>query len=468
LLAVAVAAVVGVGQWRTAEARSRLPVPPGGERSAAVVEHLSDRYQAAHEAPTSIASVGPLCLAYHADMYYDLAERCYERAKEIEPDNWRWLYFISLIQAERGGGPDLIQTLQQVTVLAPAFGPAWLRLGEAEFKAGRYDDAADAWRRAGELREPEGSQEPPVHVTEVPLTAYAAFGLARVAMVRGQTDQARQILERITVEVPQFGPAFRLLAEAYVELGRQADANRAIYRARRRSPYTPYGDPLVDELARESRNAVLLLRLSSEASLEMNAEWSEFLTRRALEFAPDNPDVVVKLARVLRTVGRNEEALVYFEKYHAMVPGDLQGLAHIGSCLSALGRFGEAESYLRRAVAGLDDPITHYNLGLLLAVTERVDEAIVHYREALARDPMHAEARLNLAAALARQGRMEVAARELERLVADDPENALARTNLGLVLVQQGRVPRAKAELQEALRLEPRMTPAAEALASLP
>jgi len=65
----------------------------------------------------------------------------------------------------------------------------------------------------------------------------------------------------------------------------------------RLQPFAPYLDPMVDDLARESRNSTLLLRVSSEANLAVNAEWAEYLTRRALEFDPDNPEAVVKLGR---------------------------------------------------------------------------------------------------------------------------------------------------------------------------
>jgi tetratricopeptide (TPR) repeat protein len=150
-----------------------------------------------------------------------------------------------------------------------------------------------------------------------------------------------------------------------------------------------------------------------------------------------------------------------------MVPGDYQVLAHIGSCLSAMGRLDEAESYFRRALQGLDDPVTHYNMGLLLALTGRVDEAITEYEKALERDPMHSDSRTNLAAALARQGRLDRAARELIQLLDYDPENAGGRTNLGLVLLQQGRPTAARAQFEVELRLEPGLIPAREALDSL-
>ena len=81
---------------------------------------------------------------------------------------------------------------------------------------------------------------------------------------------------------------------------------------------------------------------------------------------------------------------------------------------------------------------------------------------------MHSDARTNLAAALARQGKLDRAARELTVLLEHDPENAGARTNLGLVLLQQGHPAAARGQLEEALRLDPGLTPAREALDSIP
>jgi tetratricopeptide (TPR) repeat protein len=132
----------------------------------------------------------------------------------------------------------LLDNLRRVVQRAPQFGPAWLRLGEAEFKAGRYDEAAKAWQKARDVPVTEPTPAAIRHVTEIPLSAYASL-----------------------------------------------------------------------HLARESRNSIFLLRLASKADLAINAEWNEYLTRRALEFDASNPEVVLKLARILRTVERNEEAL---------------------------------------------------------------------------------------------------------------------------------------------------------------
>lgn len=470
-MAVAIVGMAGFAgiRWRQADRVARLPSPPAelAGQPRAVLDHLRKRYEAARRNPTSVSEIGSLCLAYHADMLFDHAERCYAVASSLDSGEWRWTYYRALIHTERGGGGALVGELRDVLGRAPQFAPAWLRLGDAEFKAGRYDAAAEAWQRAIELPPPQPDTGSPLHAVELPLDAYASLGLARIALQRGDAGRAREILERVTAESPTFSTAFRLLAESYLALGREADSARAVYRARRLPPYAPYADPQVDVLARESRNSTFLLRLASEANLSINGPWSEYLSRRAVEFDPDNPDAVVKLARVLRTIERNEEALELFIRYNTMVPGDFQGLAHIGSCLSALGRYSEAESYFRRALAGRDDPVTHYNLGLLMAIGNRLDEAVAEYQKALDGDPMNSDARGNLAAVLVRQGKLERASRELVRLVELDPENARARTNLGLVLLQQNQTGRARQELEEALRLDPTLTPAREAIDSL-
>ena len=370
------------------------------------------------------------CLRAHADMRYAEAERCYTLLIEADASDWRWIYYRALIQADRGGGETLLADLRRVAAAAPSFSPLWLRLGDAEFKAGRYEEAAAAWTRVLGLPEPARSTRSPAHTVEAPAAAYATHGLARIALARGDVEHARQLLEPLADATPPFSPALRTLAEAYTRLGRDADAKRATYRAGRLPPYAAYADPMIDELAHESRNATLLLRLASEADLSINAQWSEYLTRRALDLEPDNPDVLSKLGRILRTVGRSEEALVYFRRYHALVPTDYQGVGHLGATLADLGRYDEAEPYLRQALQATDDGLTHYNLALLLAITGRVPEAIEHYRQALERNPADSNARINLATALARQGRVAEAVTELRRVVAADPDNELARINL--------------------------------------
>ena len=102
----------------------------------------------------------------------------------------------------------------------PAQGLAWFRLGEMAFKQGRLDDAERAYGLAR-----QAPAAPPFVATGVasrqvtPLAAYAQLGLARVAIERGQRDQAmrdarRRHLETTRRSAPPARCAVQLDAEA--------------------------------------------------------------------------------------------------------------------------------------------------------------------------------------------------------------------------------------------------------------
>src|SRR6185369_7560725 len=118
--------------------------------------------------------------------------------------------------------------MQAVVDLNPQFAPAWWQLGDAAFKLGDYEAAASAWQRVTMLPEPDRQGDSPVHVAEVPIAAYAMYGLVRIAETRTDRRPSSQAaLEQVTTSAPRFGPAFRLLADIYDAEGRSADAERA-------------------------------------------------------------------------------------------------------------------------------------------------------------------------------------------------------------------------------------------------
>jgi tetratricopeptide (TPR) repeat protein len=440
-IAASVIAVAGYGgaiAIRRVVYTSRLPALPDlSAQSASIGDHLRGADRSARTNPTSGEAVGALCLAYHADLFYDQADRCYAAAEGLSPPDWRWTYYRALVQSARGNGDGAVAGMRRVVAEAPEFGPAWWRLGEAEFKAGRYDRAEEAWKRAASAPEPqhEAAAGSPAHLSSARISGYAALGLARIALLRGEPDRARQILEPAVSRAPGFGPAIRLLGNSYAALGRSEDAERALHRANRLRAYASYADPLVDVLVRE--------------------------------FDGTNADAAYKLGNILRGLGRYAEALELFRRYLQIVPNDLLGLGQMGSCLTDLGRFAEAEPLLRQAQEGLDDAVSHYNLGFLLARVGRLQEAVAEYQRALDREPENVEARSNLATVLVRQGKLDGAARQLGRALEIDPDNASAHTNLGVVLAQQGRFEPAAREFKEAVRLDPGQAQARAALQTL-
>ena len=449
---------VAVSQVRSAAYAARLPpLPELSGQPTAVRDHLREADKFARARPMSVDAVGALGLAYHADMFYDQADHVYGMVEELSGFAWHWTYYRALAQGMRGLTDGLNMGLRQVVEAAPGFGPAWWRLGETEFKAGRYERASDAWRHALTLAEPASSsdQAAPARVPSAPVSAYAALGLARLAMMQGRTKYALELLEEVTEGTPGFGPAVRLLGDVYARLDRVQDAERATQVADRLSPYESYLDPLTEALIHESRSTTFLLQQAATVDLTTNAAWREYLVRRALEFDPDHLEALYDLATMFRMLRRYDEALELLEDFRRRQPDNFQILADIGQCLWGLRRYAEAEEVLRRALENLDNADTRNGLGLVLDQVGRPREAVVEYRRALERNPNHLGALSNLGAALVGQGQSNEAIRQFERLVALDPGDPDAQTSLGVVLAMVGLYEQAERVFRQALHFDP-------------
>jgi tetratricopeptide (TPR) repeat protein len=85
----------------------------------------------------------------------------------------------------------------------------------------------------------------------------------------------------------------------------------------------------------------------------------------------------------------------------------------------------------------------------------KIDEAIVHFRKALALYPQYVMARNDLGAQLLALGKLDDAADEFRRAIQLDPKAFNPRLNLGIVLVQQHQFSQAAVMLKTALALDP-------------
>jgi tetratricopeptide (TPR) repeat protein len=492
---IGVVAVAGAIAWMAAGTLARrvqgahLPVVPDLSRlNEPGRAQILEADTAARAAPASADAVGVLGQAYHANLLVTEALQAYAAAEALAPTDWRWTYYRALVAEERGDQSAALTLLDRVTALEARHGYSWFRLGEIAFKQGRLDDAARCYARSREPLPPGIAPVTPPGVPPrktPPLEAYGAFGLARVALERGQRDEARAGLDALVKAHPTFGSARALLGELDQESARSnpgaspGDPGRA---------YVPPADPLIEAVVGRSHHGDLLLKYAAIAARAGDSAWREYLVRRALAANPKSLDVLLDMASLLQTSGRATEALDYLQRAEQVAPGDHHVLVEQGRSLSDLGRLDEAETVLRRAVR-VRDAAAEYNLGTVLDRQGRWDEARQHYERALDIDPFHARAMNNLAVGLDRRGqgqtalalyrrslevapdhaetysnlgsaligsrRFDEAIRVLETSIALDPEAPDARNNLGIALAQTGRFQEARVQFEEALRLFP-------------
>jgi tetratricopeptide (TPR) repeat protein len=102
-----------------------------------------------------------------------------------------------------------------------------------------------------------------------------------------------------------------------------------------------------------------------------------------------------------------------------------------------------------------DDPMAHYNLGIVLAKQDRLQEAIQCYQRTIELKPDYANAHYNMANLLARAGQLKEAIDQYRWTLRIHPNDADAHFNLGLILAEAGQPTQAVDEFQVALQLEP-------------
>ena len=129
---------------------------------------------------------------------------------------------------------------------------------------------------------------------------------------------------------------------------------------------------------------------------------------------------------------------------------------NLGAALQSENRLDEAVEHYRRAIAIRADYAPAYiNLGAALRAKGETAEAIATYEHALALRPDYPEAHYNLANSLLDDGKPDEAIHHFRRAMQSAAESADIHTNLGIALAGTGQFTDAIAQFREALRIDP-------------
>ena len=170
-------------------------------------------------------------------------------------------------------------------------------------------------------------------------------------------------------------------------------------------------------------------------------------------------------ARVQTSCWQNSESL--WTRTLACTSNNLVAHLDLGEALVEQGRVDEAMVHFQQALQirpGYAE--TYYNLGNALLQQGRVNEAIGHFQQALQIRPDYADAHFNLGVAQVRQGNVDEAIAHFQKALQIQPDDTQARLALGNALLQQGHVGDALDHFQKAVQVEPDNLEAQVALGS--
>jgi tetratricopeptide (TPR) repeat protein len=125
------------------------------------------------------------------------------------------------------------------------------------------------------------------------------------------------------------------------------------------------------------------------------------------------------------------------------------------------GMYANAETLYRTTIRKNPDCCMAYNnLGILLAVMGRTDEAMAHYQKTLEINPNYSDALYNLGLLLGKMGRTDEAMAHYQNALKLNPNDAETHNNLGILLANMGRANEAIAHFQKALEIDPNLAQA--------
>jgi len=155
------------------------------------------------------------------------------------------------------------------------------------------------------------------------------------------------------------------------------------------------------------------------------------LFNRLIEVAGDNSLAFNNLGDSLASLGRIDEAMIYFAKSIKLNPNYATAYNNYGVCLLAKKDDEKAIEYFQKAIALNPKSATPYmQLGLIQSRAGNFAEAVKFMAKALDVDQNNPDAHNNFGTILAKQGKYEEAIAHFSLAIKRDPSNVTARLNL--------------------------------------
>ncbi|HKQ76840.1 MAG TPA: tetratricopeptide repeat protein [Blastocatellia bacterium] len=389
-----------------------LPKPVFDNFAPEIREQLRKAYAAAQASPREAEAVGRLCMTLHTYEESEAAAVCYERARRLAPNEFRWAYYLGVVRASSGKHGEASAVFKEAIGLRPDYLPAQLRLADSSLAAGRRPESRPLYEAV---------------IRKNAAIAQAHYGLGRIEAAAGAQAAAVAHFRKALALFPEYGAAHYAAGLALRDLGQADKAQEHLALSQKyKLSRPPLDDPLLNAIA------------------ELNALGTEILKRGVM----------------LESAGRIEESIAEHERALEVNPQLTQAHINLIQLYGRTGQFEKAEKHYR-AVVAINPNLTdsHYNYGVLLAGQERYADAAQAFYRSLQINQFNAEAHHNYAAMIEREGRLDEAAEHFRKALENKPGHRLAHFHLGRILVHQGKLAEAIEHFHRTLKEEDEQTP---------
>jgi tetratricopeptide (TPR) repeat protein len=409
--------------------------------AAPVQEQIQTAERHVRASPEDSEANGRLGMILSAYAMSEQALLLYQRAGILDPSSFRWTYYEALSASDAGLPTEAADALRRALDLDPDHVWARLKLADLMLEGGDPDASRRLYRSV---------------VDEHPDNALAHYGLGRALSLKGEIEGAISQLRAALAVNDKVGDVHYALAQALRQAGQSDAAAHSLrlferYRNGRLRP----ADPLILEVAALNRGAGPYITRARYYRQIGRTDAAIAELEGALTIDPKLPDARADLIALYGQTGQAEKARHQYEEARSL---GLEGLAmHLewGRIQRRARDYsGAAETFARALALEPGNVDTLLALGFVREQDGRVEDAIGCYREAIALDPAHREARLRLGGALIARDEYRQAIGMLESALGPkDLLSARILSRLGAAYVGAGSADQARETLERALEI---------------
>jgi tetratricopeptide (TPR) repeat protein len=320
-----------------------------------VAQQISNAVAEVKAAPRSGATWGKLGLVLKAAGLAQ-ATNCFAHAEKLDPKDPRWPYFQNTVDRLKRAVARAGQDQAFVRI----------RLGELLAEAGRWSEAEEHFRAAGD-----------------------SLGLAQIACAQGRWKDAVPVLERARQNKYTAQAATTLLATAKLRLGEPEEARALSAEAATMPPDTGRPNPFDAEAKQYVVGKHVWIEAAQESLARKDLVEAAPIIERLITFYPNSAEGWLYLGRagvIQSNLVTAEQALT---RHLQLDPASVDGHLQMGLVRYHQNRLSDAAAEFQTVLKSKPDSVNaHYFLGQLYRRQGDTPGAIRSFKEALRCDPM--------------------------------------------------------------------------------
>jgi tetratricopeptide (TPR) repeat protein len=397
---------------------------------------------------------------YASHKQLDCAVATFHAAMRADPNSAQLHYLAGLAYVDGNQTASALPELQKSVQLDPQVIKPHLMLAFVLDRTGKRLEAEEQWRQAlaidpkstialeglsQDLLDRSAFIDVVVLLRDAPRTEKLSINLARALGNMNMLDEARDVLTEALNAHPSSLPLSTALIVVYVKQVRFQDA---INLAQHIADANPNNLDAVVQLFR-----ILVLTNHINAARPIGPK---LLAQR-----PHDPEILYLNGIVLRSVGDYPGAKTLLEQSVAGDPNSPNSHYELGMVLVFLKDWTPARQELEKSIAmGAKEPQAHYQLALALrglGETEQAQKEFKAYQDQKASDESKLEASMKASQAddELKNDKLQDAIGHYKEAVAAEPDNANIKYKLALALHQAGDADGERAQLEQAIQLNP-------------